>query len=93
MIAQDLGRRRYAVREPRRTVRQGLWVALALGLPSMALLWHIAPILRLLRQDPALIAAAEPLRARRDVGLRAGALVRRAAQLHRRRSSGRAPPW
>ena len=60
MIAQDLGRRRYAVREPRRTVRQGLWVALALGLPAWLLLWHIAPLLHLFRQDPALIAAAEP---------------------------------
>jgi multidrug resistance protein, MATE family len=60
MIAQDLGHRSYAVRGPRRTVRQGLWVALALGLLSMALLWHIAPLLRLLRQDAELIAAAEP---------------------------------
>ena len=60
MIAQDLGRRPYAVRGPRRTVRQGLWVALALGLLSMTLLWQIAPLLRLLRQDPELIAAAEP---------------------------------
>ena len=60
MIAQDLGRRPYAVRGPRRTVRQGLGVALALGLPACVLLWHIAPLLRLLRQDPALIAAAEP---------------------------------
>jgi MATE family, multidrug efflux pump len=59
MMAQDFGRRRHAVREPRRTVRQGLWVALALGLPSWLILWHIAAILRLLRQDPALIAAAE----------------------------------
>jgi MATE family multidrug resistance protein len=60
MIAQDLGRRRYAVREPRRTVRQGLWVALALGLPAWLLLWNIAPLLHLFRQDPELIAAAEP---------------------------------
>jgi multidrug resistance protein, MATE family len=60
MIAQDLGRRRHAVREPRRTVRQGLWVALAIGLPTWALLWHIAPLLHLFRQDPELIAAAEP---------------------------------
>jgi MATE family multidrug resistance protein len=60
MIAQDLGRRSYAVRGPRRTVRQGLWAALALGLLAMTLLWQIAPLLRLLRQDPALIAAAEP---------------------------------
>jgi multidrug resistance protein, MATE family len=59
MMAQDLGRRRHAVREPRRTVRQGLWVALALGLPSWLILWHIAAVLGLLRQDPALIAGAE----------------------------------
>jgi len=59
MMAQDRGRRRHAVREPRRTVRQGFWVALALGLPSWLLLWHIALILQLLRQDPALIAEAE----------------------------------
>ena len=31
MMAQDLGRKRHAVREPRRTVRQGFWVALAIG--------------------------------------------------------------
>ena len=60
MMAQDLGHKRHAVREPRRTVRQGFWVALAIGLPSWLLLWHIAAILHLLRQDPALIAAAEP---------------------------------
>jgi MATE family multidrug resistance protein len=59
MIAQDLGRRRHAVREPRRTVRQGLWVALALGLPAWLVLWQIAPILQLLRQEPALIGEAE----------------------------------
>src|SRR5919106_6365798 len=59
MIAQDLGRQRHAVREPRRTVRQGFWVALLLGLPASAILWQIAPILALLRQDPALIVAAE----------------------------------
>jgi multidrug resistance protein, MATE family len=60
MIAQDLGRRRHGLREPRRTLRQGLWVALALGLPACLLLWHIAPLLHLFRQDPQLIAAAEP---------------------------------
>jgi MATE family multidrug resistance protein len=59
MIAQDLGRQRHAVREPRRTVRQGFWVALLLGLPASVILWQIAPILALLRQDPALIVAAE----------------------------------
>ena len=60
MVAQDLGRNRHAVREPRRTVRQGFWVALALGLPASLMLWNIAPILHLLGQKPALIAAAEP---------------------------------
>jgi multidrug resistance protein, MATE family len=59
MVAQDLGRRRHAVREPRRTIRQGLWVALALGLPAMLLLWNIAPLLHLFHQDPALIPGAE----------------------------------
>jgi multidrug resistance protein, MATE family len=59
MVAQDLGRRRHAVREPRRTIRQGLWVALALGLPALLLLWNIAPLLRLFGQDPALIPGAE----------------------------------
>jgi MATE family multidrug resistance protein len=59
MMAHDLGRKRHAVREPRRTVRQGLWVPLALGLPSWLILWHIAAILHLLRQDPALIEGAE----------------------------------
>jgi multidrug resistance protein, MATE family len=59
MIAQDLGRRRHAVREPRRTVRQGLWMGLALSLPASLVLWHIAPLLHLLRQDPELIAGAE----------------------------------
>jgi MATE family multidrug resistance protein len=60
MVAQDLGHRRHAVREPRRTVRQGFWVALALGVPASLALWHIGPVLRLLGQHPALIAAAEP---------------------------------
>jgi multidrug resistance protein, MATE family len=59
MIAQDLGRHPHAVREPRRTVHQGFWVALLLGLPASVILWQIAPILTFLRQDPALIAAAE----------------------------------
>ena len=60
MMAQDLGKKRFAVREPRRTVRQGFWVAVMLGLPACVLLWHIAPVLGLMRQDAALIAATEP---------------------------------
>jgi MATE family multidrug resistance protein len=59
MIAQDLGRQRHAVREPRRTVRQGIWMAFLLGVPASVILWQIAPILTLFRQDPALIGEAE----------------------------------
>ena len=59
MIAQDLGRRPHAVREPRRTVRQGFWVAVAYGIPASVVLWHIAPILQLLQQRPELIVGAE----------------------------------
>ncbi|HEX3209609.1 MAG TPA: MATE family efflux transporter, partial [Geminicoccaceae bacterium] len=59
MMAHDLGRRRHAVREPRRTIRQSFWVALALGLAAWAVLWNIVPVLRLLHQDPVLVGAAE----------------------------------
>lgn len=59
MVAQDLGRRRSGVRGPRRTIRQGLWLALALGVPAWLLLWNIAPLLRLFHQNPELIPGAE----------------------------------
>ena len=93
MMAQDLGRKRHAVREPRRTVRQGFWVALALGLPSWLLLWHIAAILHLLAPGPGADRGGRALRPRRDVGPRAGALVRRAAQLHRRARAAARRRW
>lgn len=59
MIAQDLGRTPHAVREPRRTVRQGFWMAAAYGIPACVVLWHIAPILHALQQRPELITGAE----------------------------------
>ena len=43
----------------RRTLRQGLWVGLCLGLPTVALLWQTEAILRALGQDPTLSAMAE----------------------------------
>ena len=58
MMAQALGRRRFNVREVRRSARQGLWVAFFVGLPGSVLLWRIDLILALLRQDPELIALA-----------------------------------
>jgi MATE family multidrug resistance protein len=60
MMAQELGRCSYAVREPRRTARQGFWLALAIGLPACVLLWRIDLILHGLRQAPELIELAVP---------------------------------
>lgn len=54
MMARELGRSRYAVRETRRTVRQGLWTAIAVALPAWLVLWQTEPILRLLGQDTGL---------------------------------------
>ena len=54
MMARELGRSRYAVRETRRTVRQGLWTAIAVAVPAWLVLWQAEPILRLLGQDPGL---------------------------------------
>lgn len=39
LIAEELGRRRHAVREVRRTVRMGLWLAVLTGLVGMAICW------------------------------------------------------
>ncbi len=57
ILAQDLGARRF--RQVRRTVRQGFWMAIALALPAMAVIWQTGAILVLLGQDPALAAAGE----------------------------------
>jgi multidrug resistance protein, MATE family len=42
----------------RRTVRQGLWVAVTLVVPSWLVLWHAEALLLLLGQSPALAAPA-----------------------------------
>ena len=39
-------------------MRQGLWVAIVVGLPASLMLWRIDLILTLLRQDPVLIELA-----------------------------------
>ncbi len=54
MIAAELGRNRFAVREVRRTFRQGLWAAALISVPMWAILWQGEPILVLLGQNPAL---------------------------------------
>ncbi len=58
MVAHALGRNRFAVRDVRRTVRQGLWSAIALALPVWAVLWNTEGILVLIGQDPEIAAAA-----------------------------------
>jgi MATE family multidrug resistance protein len=54
LIAIELGRRRHSVREVRRSVRQGVWVAITYTLPVWVVLWQAEPILLFLGQDPAL---------------------------------------
>jgi multidrug resistance protein, MATE family len=58
LIASERGRNRHAVSQVRRTVRQGLWAALLISLPSWALLWNGEAVLLALGQDPGLSAEA-----------------------------------
>jgi MATE family multidrug resistance protein len=58
MIARELGRNRFSVRDVRRTFRQGMWMAVAISLPVWALLWHAETILIWLGQEPHLSAEA-----------------------------------
>jgi MATE family multidrug resistance protein len=58
MAARLIGAKRHTVREVRRTVRQGLWSAVAISLPIWAILWHAEPILLALGQEPGLADAA-----------------------------------
>jgi MATE family multidrug resistance protein len=58
MVAREVGARRHSVREVRRTVRQGLWSAIAISLPIWAILWWTEPILIAFGQAPALAAGA-----------------------------------
>jgi MATE family multidrug resistance protein len=57
LVAQARGARQ--PRLIRRTVRQGLWVTLALTLPLMAALWFVRPLLAAMGQDPALLPMTE----------------------------------
>jgi MATE family multidrug resistance protein len=54
IMARELGRRRHSVRDVRRTVRQGLWMAVSIAIPSWAILWQAEAILRAIGQDPRL---------------------------------------
>ncbi|MGG5811610.1 MATE family efflux transporter [Falsiroseomonas sp. CW058] len=59
MCAQTRGRGRRFVRGMRRDVRAALWACGAAVLPVWVLLWHTAPVLEALGQDPALAALAQ----------------------------------
>jgi MATE family multidrug resistance protein len=58
MVAREVGARHSSVRDVRRTVRQGLWAALAITLPVWIILWHAEPILITFGQEPALASGA-----------------------------------
>src|SRR5687767_1696652 len=58
LIAEELGRRRHAVREVRRSVRMGLWLAVASGAVGMALCWFGEALLLATGQGEALAARA-----------------------------------
>jgi len=63
MVARERGRNRHAVREVRRTVRQGLWASVALAVPFWIVLWHTEQVLLWFGQDANLARlAAENMR-------------------------------
>ncbi|MGL4810807.1 MAG: MATE family efflux transporter, partial [Beijerinckiaceae bacterium] len=59
MLARTLGSERFALREVRRTVRQGFWLSVMMALPMWAVFWFAAPVLRLIGQDAALSEQAQ----------------------------------
>lgn len=61
MLAQELGRNPHAVREVRRTVRQGLWSSVVLAVAGGVVLGQCGLIFELLGQDRALMPDAEAL--------------------------------
>ena len=52
MIAIELGRNRHAVRDLRRTVRQGFWAAATMVGPMWLFLWQAEFVLAAMGQDP-----------------------------------------
>lgn len=54
LLAEELGRKRYSVRDIRRTVRQGLWVSASITVPIWVILWSGEAILLAIGQEPEL---------------------------------------
>lgn len=51
MVAAERGRKLHSVRDVRRTVRQGMWLAVMLCIPCWLILWQAEPILRAMGQE------------------------------------------
>ncbi len=60
LIAAELGARRHAVREVRRTVRMAGWVAVIAAIAAMGMCLLGGPLMRLTGQQPGVIALAVP---------------------------------
>ena len=58
MVAFEIGRRAHSVRDVRRTVRQGFWIAFIVAIPLWVLMWNGESILVAMGQDPQLSADA-----------------------------------
>ncbi|WP_295810494.1 MATE family efflux transporter [uncultured Nitratireductor sp.] len=58
MMASALGRKLHSVRDVRRTVRQGLWLSIAVSIPIWLLLWYSERILLWMGQEPNLAGIA-----------------------------------
>lgn len=58
MVAFEIGRNRHSVRDVRRTVRQGLWIACMVVVPLWLFLWHTEEILLAMGQEPHLAEGA-----------------------------------
>jgi MATE family multidrug resistance protein len=58
LIAAEMGRRKHAVREVRRSVRMALWLSVALGIAGMALCANGERLLLASGQEPAVAAMA-----------------------------------
>lgn len=58
MMAIELGRNRHSVRDIRRTVRQGLWIAVLVSIPMWLFMWNVETVLLWMGQDPTLAREA-----------------------------------
>ena len=52
MIAAERGRKAHSVRDIRRTVRQGMWIATILSVPLCAILWNAESLFLAMGEDP-----------------------------------------